>query len=180
MKTLEIASPHARCMVTILVACMLGWSAAAQSPKASPAPAPTQPLPTQPLPTQPLPGTLPSPGKLPVPTVTVSPKLLIGKWVHVREDAETRTSDNLVIEFLADGRYTAKNRHSLFPTPEKPGTGRYSISNLQANGFDLRVERNLVEPESDPRDAVEVQRVTVVDANTLMAADGSLIRRFKE
>ncbi len=86
----------------------------------------------------------------------------------------------VTIEFMADGRYQAKNRNNLLPTPEKPSQGRYRIANLQGNAFDLRIERELADPESDPKDTSDVQRITVVDSNTLRAADGSVVRRVKE
>lgn len=136
---------------------------------------------TSPTPTPPAPAPIQtSPGELPAPKATVDPRLIIGRWVHTRQDAETRASDNVVIEFFTDGRYQAQNRHSLLATPEKPAQGRYSLANLNATGFDLRIERRLDDPESDPLDAVEVQRITVVDSNTLLAADGSVVRRVKE
>ena len=131
--------------------------------------------------------TLPVPSPTPVqpatplqPPVTISPQLIVGRWKHTRVDAETRTSDTVVIEFMADGRYQAKNWHSLFPTPEKPSQGRYAIANVGPGGFDLRIERQLADPESDPREAVEVQRITVVDPDTMQAADGSIVRRVRE
>ena len=131
--------------------------------------------------------TLPAPNPTPVqpatplrPPVTISPQLIVGRWKHTRTDAETRTSDTVVIEFMADGRYQARNRHSLFPTPEKPSLGRYAIANVGPGVFDLRIERELDDPESDPREAVEVQRITIVDPDTLQAADGSIVRRVRE
>lgn len=133
------------------------------------------------LPTLPAPSpTTTQPPTLAPPVATINPKLIIGRWRHTRTDAETRTSDTLVIEFLADGRYQALNRHSLFPTPERPSLGRYAIGNIGPSGFDLRIERQLADPESDPADAVEVQRITVIDQDTLQAADGSVVRRIKE
>ena len=153
---------------TSLALTLLSGSVLAQSPTTSPTPTPVQPAPGV------QPSTTLSPG------VPVNPQLIIGRWKHTRVDAETRTSDTVVIEFLTDGRYQARNRHSLFPTPEKPSQGRYQIANVGKDGFDLRIERNLVDPESDPADAVEVQRITVVDQDTLQAADGSVVRRIKE
>jgi hypothetical protein len=151
---------------------LLASAALAQSP--------TTVAPTSPTEFQPPSSTLPTTGTLPQPAVTVSPRIIIGRWSHTRQDAETRSSDTVTIEFTVDGRYQARNRNSLLPTPEKPSQGRYAISNLQGNSFDLRIERNLTDPGSDPRDAAEVQRITVVDANTLQAADGSVVRRIKE
>lgn len=150
-----------------LAAALTAASALAQSPTTVPTLPATSPTPVQPA--TPLP-----------PPVTISPQLIIGRWRHTRTDSETRTSDTLIIEFMADGRYQARNRHSLFPTPERPNEGRYAIGNIGQGGFDLRIERHLVDPESDPREAVEVQRITVVDPDTLQAADGSVVRRVRE
>lgn len=163
-----------RWLAAVSLACaMTAVPALAQSPTT----APTLPAPG-PTPVQPAPGTQTSTTLQPA--ATISPQLIIGRWRHVRTDAETRTSDTVVIEFMPDGRYQAKNRHSLFPTPEKPSQGRYLIGNIGLGGFDLRIERHLVDPESDPADAVEVQRITVVDQDTLQAADGSVARRIRE
>lgn len=147
-----------------LSACILAAAAAAQSPTVV---SPTSPVPTQPPTTT-----------LPPPVVNVSPQVIVGRWSYTRSDTETRSSDTVTIEFMSDGRYQAKNRNSHLATPEKPSQGRYVIANLQGNSFDLRIERNLADPESDPRDAVEVQRITVIDSNTLQAADGSVVRRM--
>lgn len=143
-------------------------SVQAQSPTTSPTPTPV------------LPAAGVQPSATLTPVVPVNPQVIIGRWRHTRTDAETRTSDTVVIEFMPDGRYQAKNRHSLFPTPEKPSQGRYLIGNVGQGGFDLRIERQLADPESDPADAVEVQRITVIDQDTLQAADGSVVRRIKE
>lgn len=151
-----------------LAIALVAGSALAQSPTILPPPPASIPAPVQ-----------PAPGALP-PPVTINPQLIIGRWRHTRSDAETRTSDTVVIEFLADGRYQARNRHSLFPTPERPSQGRFAITNIGQSGFDLRIERHLVDPESDPSDAVEVQRITIVDQDTLQAADGSVVRRIRE
>lgn len=132
-------------------------------------------------PTQPGPAPIQiSPGALPAPDATVDPRIIVGRWVHTRLDAETRASDRVIIQFFPDGRYEARNLAGLLPTPEKPAQGRYWLASLQASGFDLRIERRLDDPESDPGDATEVQRITVVDWNTLQAADSSVIRRVKE
>lgn len=156
-----------------LTALILVGTAAAQSPTTV---SPVRPVPTQSPPAR----TLPQTGSLTPPIVTVNPRLIVGRWSHTRINAETRSSDVVTIEFMADGRYLAQNRSSVLPTPEKPSQGRYAISNLRGNTFNLRIERNLVDPESDPKDAFDEQLITVVDSNTLQAADGSVVRRVKE
>ena len=110
----------------------------------------------------------------------VSPQVIVGRWSHRRQDDEARSADTVTVEFMPDGRYVARNRNGRLPTPEKPSHGRYSIANLQGTAFDLRIERDLADPESDPLDAIEVQRITVIDPDTLQAADGSIVRRVKE
>lgn len=154
-----------------LPALILVSSAVAQSTVLSP---------TSPVPTQPPTTALTPPPSLSPPVVNVSPQVIVGRWSQRTTDKETRGTDVITIEFTADGRYRATNRNSLLPTPEKPGQGRYSVVNVQGNAFDLRIERVLAEPESDPRDAVVMQRITVVDSNTLRAADGSVVRRVGE
>lgn len=152
-------------------ALMIVTSAVAQSTVVSP---------TSPVPTQPSATTLTPPSNLSPPAVNVNPQVIVGRWSQATTDKETRGTDVLTIEFMADGRYRATNRNNLLPTPEKPAQGRYSVMNVQGNAFDLRIERALADPESDPRDAVVVQRITVVDSNTLRAADGSVVRRVRE
>lgn len=148
-------------------------TAAAQSPTTV---SPTSPVPTQPLPQRPLPQVgSPSP-----PIVNVNPRLIVGRWSHTRTHAETRSSDVVTLDFMPDGRYVAQIRSSVLPTPEKPSQGRYTITNLRGNTFTLRIERDLVDPESDPKDSFDEQLITVVDSNTLQAADGSVVRRLKE
>lgn len=162
---------------------LLVGTALAQSPTTvSPiSPVTVQPPATSPVTTPPPPtSTLPPTGSLLPPVVNVNPQVIVGRWSLTRTNAETRSSDVVTIEFMADGRYQAKNRNNLLPTPEKPSQGRYRIANLQGNAFDLRIERELADPESDPKDAADVQRITVVDSNTLRAADGSVVRRVKE
>ena len=163
----RIPRPLAR-LASGFPAMLLVTSAVAQSTVVSP---------TSPVPTQPPSTALTPPPSLSPPVVNVSPQVIVGRWSQRTTDKETRGTDVLTIEFTADGRYRATNRNSLLPTPEKPGQGRYSVVNVQGNAFDLRIERVLADPESDPRDAVVVQRITVVDSNTLRAADGSVVRR---
>jgi hypothetical protein len=166
------APPAAWLAVAGILAPLVAGPTVAQSP--------TTVTPTSPTQIQPPSSSLPTTGALPQPVVAVSPQVIVGRWSHRRQDDETRSADTVTIEFMPDGRYFARNRNSLLPTPEKPSQGRYSIANLQGNAFDLRIERDLADPESDPRDAAEVQRITVVDPNTLQAADGSVVRRVKE
>lgn len=139
---------------------------------------PTTVTPTSPTQLPPASSPLPTTSQLPAPTV--NPQVVVGRWTYRRQDDETRNVDTVTIEFKPDGSYLAHNRSSLLPTPEKASRGRYSVSNVQGNAFDLRVERELADPESDPQDAFEVQRITVVNADTLQAADGSLVHRVKE
>lgn len=152
-----------RHLILVLAALTLAGPAAAQTPTTVPPPS--------------APGLPPANGI--APRVTVNPQLLLGRWQFTRDDAETRSIDQIVIEFLKDGRYAARFHNTLFPGDEHLSNGRFAILGLQANSLDIRIERNLEEPESDPRDAVETQRITVIDANTLQAADGSIARRIK-
>jgi hypothetical protein len=159
---------------------LVAWSSVGSALAQSPAKVPPTTTTIQPPTAQPAPGKLPPVGSLPEPDIRLNAGALVGKWIHTRRDEEVRSSDDTVIEFFADGRYTAKNRNSLSPAPAKPATGRYYVTNQRGNQFELRVERVLVEPESDKSDAVETQPITVVDRDTLMAADGSIVRRLKE
>lgn len=167
------SATHAARLASGLSALVLAATSVAQSP---PAVSPISPVPVQPPPSSRLPVT----GNLPAPVVKADPKMIVGTWSHTRTDAETRSTDVVTIKFMADGRYQAQSRNSALPSPTKARQGRYAISNLQGNTFDLRIARDFVEPESDPKDAIDVQRITVIDSNTLRAADGSVVRRAKE
>ncbi len=177
MRVLNCGSRQIRTLSTLVVsglsALILVGTTVAQSPTTV---SPTSPVPTQPPASRPLPQT----GSLSPPIATVNPRLIVGRWSHTRTNAETRSSDVVTIEFMADGRYLAQSRNSVLPTPEKPSQGRYAITNLRGNTFNLRIERNLADPESDPKDSIDEQLITVVDSNTLQAADGSIVRRVKE
>jgi hypothetical protein len=149
-----------------LVALAAAGSSLAQTPTG------TDPRPT------PTPGlTLPDTTRLP--PISPMPQVWIGRWAFTRTDDETGATDTTIIEFMTDGRYQAQNRNSLFPSPNNPSYGRFSIANAGPSGFDLRIEGVLKDPELDPADAVEIQHVTVLDQNTLRAGDGSIVRRIK-
>lgn len=102
------------------------------------------------------------------------------RWNHTRRDDETRASDDAIVEFFTDGPCTVRYPNSLFATPCKPAVGRSRVTNLRCNQFDLYMARELLEPECDPSDAEETQAITVVNPETLAAADASAICRFKE
>lgn len=166
------APPVARLAMSGILPMLAAGPTAAQSPTPVP--------PTSPPQIQPPPISLPTTGTLPQLVPAVSPQVIVGRWSHRRQDDEARSADTVTVEFMPDGRYVARNRNGRLPTPEKPSHGRYSIANLQGTAFDLRIERDLADPESDPLDAIEVQRITVIDPDTLQAADGSIVRRVKE
>ncbi len=106
-------------------------------------------------------------------------KLLPGRWQTTTHDKETGVTETLVIEFTADGRYTTQLQSSHFKSPRFNAHGSYSIVDADPSGFTLKIARKLEEPESEKADASEVQRIEVVDDNTLKAADGAIVRRTR-
>ena len=81
--------------------------------------------------------TLPDTTKLP--PISPLPQVWVGGWAFTRTDGETGATDTTIIELTADGRYQARNRKSLFPGPDYPSRGRFSIANPGPSGFDLRI-----------------------------------------
>lgn len=115
----------------------------------------------------------------PVSTAAAAAKLLPGRWQTITHDKETGVSETLVIEFAADGSYSTQLQSSHFKSPRFSARGGYAITDTDAKGFTLKITRKLEDPESDKADAFEIQRIEVVDDNTLKAADGAIVQRVK-
>ncbi len=108
-------------------------------------------------------------------------KILQGRWSTSSTDKETGITETTMIEFRADGRYVTAVRDSAFKPlkDQQSNQGRYSIGKADKSGFELKIERDQKEPESDKTDASETSVIKIVDDNTLQAADGSVVKRMR-
>lgn len=108
-------------------------------------------------------------------------KLLVGRWSSSVSDKETGITETTVIEFRPDGRYVTAVRDSAFKPikDQQSNQGRYSVGKSDKAGFELKIERDQKEPESEKSDASETMLVKIVDNDTLQAADGSTARRMR-
>ena len=106
-------------------------------------------------------------------------KQLLGRWQSSEQDKDSGVTTVTEIEFLSDGRYQTRIRSQGFEPVRKPGAGRYRVEKGDRGGFTLAVSRELSDPESDKAEANESQRIVALDADTLQAADGSVVRRAK-
>ena len=108
-------------------------------------------------------------------------KLLLGRWGSTTTDKETGISETTMIEFRPDGRYVTAIRDSAFKPlkDQQSNQGRYAIGKSDKAGFELKIERDQKEPESEKSDSSETMLVKFVDDDTLQAADGSTARRMR-
>ncbi|EIT71799.1 MULTISPECIES: hypothetical protein [Hydrocarboniphaga] len=108
-------------------------------------------------------------------------KLLLGSWSSSVSDKETGITETTVIEFRPDGRYVTAIRDSAFKPlkDQQSNQGRYSVGKSDKAGFELKIERDQKEPESEKTDASETMLIKIVDDNTLQAADGSTVKRLR-
>ena len=108
-------------------------------------------------------------------------KLLLGSWSTSVSDKETGITETTVIEFRPDGRYVTAIRDSAFKPlkDQQSNQGRYSVGKSDKAGFELKIERDQKEPESEKTDASETMLIKIVDDNTLQAADGSTVKRMR-
>lgn len=108
-------------------------------------------------------------------------KLLLGRWGSTTTDKETGISETTMIEFRPDGRYVTAIRDSAFKPlkDQQSNQGRYTIGKSDKAGFELKIERDQKEPESEKSDASETMLVKFVDDDTLQAADGSTVKRMR-
>ncbi len=104
-------------------------------------------------------------------------KLLLGSV----SDKEPGITETTVIEFRPDGRYVTAIRDSAFKPlkDQQSNQGRYSVGKSDKAGFELKIERDQKEPESEKTDASETMLIKIVDDNTLQAADGSTVKRLR-
>lgn len=108
-------------------------------------------------------------------------KTLIGRWSTSASDKETGITETTVIEFRPDGRYVTAIRDSAFKPlkDQQSNQGRYSVGKSDKAGFELKIEREQKEPESEKTDASETMLIKIIDDNTLQAADGSTVKRMR-
>ena len=108
-------------------------------------------------------------------------KLLLGRWGSTTTDKETGISETTMIEFRPDGRYVTAIRDSAFKPlkDQQSNQGRYAIGKSDKAGFELKIERDQKEPESEKSDASETMLIRLVDNDTLQAADGSTVKRMR-
>lgn len=104
---------------------------------------------------------------------------LVGRWASVDTDKETGDTETLLLDFRADGTYETLVRSTQFAPSKQHARGRYDVSAADKSGFTLTLKRQMDEPESDKKDAIESDRIRIVDDNTLQASDGSIVRRAK-
>lgn len=105
---------------------------------------------------------------------------LLGRWSSTETDKETGVAETLILEFRADGSYVTSLRSGGFQPAKFTGAGRYAVTTADKSGFTLKVERALKEPEADKADSSESQQIKWLDADSLQAADGSIVRRMKK
>lgn len=105
--------------------------------------------------------------------------ILPGLWRSDSLDKETRVSETTSIEFARDGSYVAQLQLSPFRFERVRSGGRYLAKALDGQSFMLSIQRKAEDPDLEPDERSDSDRITVIDAQTLRASDGALLRRVK-
>lgn len=106
-------------------------------------------------------------------------KQLAGAWSISSTDKESGDVETTTIEFRPNGTYSTRLSSKLFGQTQNTASGRYAVSDANKDMFTLKLEVLKADPETDKSSTSMMAKIRQIDANTLQAEDGHIVRRVK-